>query len=72
MIHNKSLGCVLLLAFGMFLAASGHAQQPQPSCCGLLRLSAGLARRWRAGGGGGLSLRSPGGACPTVLWQNTV
>jgi len=29
MIHNKSLGCVLLLAFGMFLAASGHAQQPQ-------------------------------------------
>ena len=29
MIHNKFLGGVLLLAFGMFLAASGHAQPPQ-------------------------------------------
>src|SRR5882724_3416161 len=29
MIRDKSLGCVLLLALGVFLATSGHAQPPQ-------------------------------------------
>jgi hypothetical protein len=31
MIRDKSLKYALLLAFGMFLATSGHAQQPQPA-----------------------------------------
>jgi hypothetical protein len=29
MIHNKFFGYALLLALGVFLATSGHAQQPQ-------------------------------------------
>src|SRR5262245_8815976 len=31
MIRDKSLRYALLLAFGVFLATSGHAQQPQPA-----------------------------------------
>ena len=31
MIRNKSLKYALLLALGVFLATSGHAQQPQPA-----------------------------------------
>ena len=31
MIRNKSLKYALLLALGVFLTTSGHAQQPQPA-----------------------------------------
>ena len=31
MIRNKSLRYALLLALGVFLTTSGHAQQPQPA-----------------------------------------
>ena len=31
MMRDKFFGCALLLALGVFLATSGHAQQPQPA-----------------------------------------
>jgi hypothetical protein len=63
-------------------APAAQAARHQPPVlavpCGAGLLPAGLAGRWRSGAAGGVGLRRrrpgrcPGGAFPTVLWQNSV